>query len=88
MNLCWVPLSSSVSRANVSEEPGDLWFYCGHTGGCWWTPELTALLYALVTLPPESRLGTREAVDCRDLKLGKGLSSSHWRAKPAISDFA
>lgn len=88
MNLCWVPLSSSVSRANVSEEPGDLWFYCGHTGGCWWAPELTALLYALVTLPPESRLGTREAVDCRDLKLGKGLSSSHWRAKPGISDFA
>lgn len=84
-----MPLSPSVSRADGSEEPGeDSWFFCGHTGGCWWTPEPTALLYALVTLPPESRLGTREAVDCRDLKLGKGLSISHWRAKPGISDFA
>lgn len=65
-----------------------MWFDCGHAGGCWWTSALTALLFALVTLPPESRLGTREAVDCRDLKLGKGLSISHQRAKPGISDFA
>lgn len=49
---------------------------------------LSRLLCALVTLPPQSRLGAQEAVDCRDLKLGKGLSISHWRAKPGISDFA